>query len=94
MARDTTGRIKVVSKMDNVDTRATKASDGKQSVIIWDADKVIRLCQLDNNNRTSCPSSMTMETVDPDQIERYLSSMLDNGWTIAPDVRPNPPGES
>ena len=81
MARDTTGRIKVVRKIDNVNTRETKAIDGRQVVIIWDADKEIRLCQMDDGNRTSCPSVMTMETVEPSEIDRYLASMLANGWS-------------
>ena len=82
MARDITGRIKVVPKIANINTRATKSSDGKQGIIIWNADKIIQLYQIDNNNRTSCSSTMTMETVDPDHMSAYLQSMLDNGWTI------------
>jgi len=83
MPRDTEHRIKVVGIEEGTDYRTTHVSDGRQGVVAWRSDNVIYLAQVDGGNQTTVPSSATLETVEPDWLDEYVQSMLDNGWTIS-----------
>ena len=88
MARDTERRKRVVeSEVETIEGKEyniknTRYSDGREGVVAWTSENVIIVAQINDNQQTSCNESTSMETVEPDYLDEYVQSMLDNGWTI------------
>ena len=88
MARTTTGLIEAVTAEDGI--RKTPPSDVDYGVIIHTPEKVIIVGQVNlASQQTWTPEASAMEIVEPDELDAYIDSMLENGWTIADGVRPN-----
>jgi hypothetical protein len=88
MARTTTGLIESVTADDGI--RKTPPSDVDYGVIIYTPPKVIIVGQVNlATQQTWTPEANTMEIVEPDELNAYIDSMLANGWTLAPGVRPD-----
>ena len=88
MSRTTTGLIEVVTANDGI--KKTPPSDVDYGVIIYTSEKLIIVGQVNfATQQTWTPEENAMEIVEPDQLDAYIDSMLANGWTLAPGVRPD-----
>jgi len=89
MSRITDGLIVSVDGNDK-GQKTTPPSDADYGVVIFNDAMFISAAQINTPDlKTTTSDRKTMEIVEPDKLDAYIDSMLENGWTIAPGVRPD-----
>jgi len=80
MGRTTDGLLQVVEAADG--RKTTPSSDVDYGVVVFTSGNLIIVSQVNvSRQRTRTPVGNTMEIVEPDKLDAYVLSMLDNGWT-------------
>ena len=80
MGRTTDGLLQVVEAADG--RKTTPSSDVDYGVFVFTSGNLIIVSQVNvSRQRTRTPVGNTMEIVEPDKLDAYVLSMLDNGWT-------------
>ena len=80
MGRTTDGLLQVVEAVDG--RKSTPSSDVDYGVVVFTSGNLIIVSQINASSQgTRTPVGNTMEIVEPDKLDAYVLSMLDNGWT-------------
>ena len=80
MSRTTDGLLQVVEATDG--RKTTPSSDVDYGVVVFTSGNLIIVSQVNVSSQgTRTPVGNTMEIVEPDKLDAYVLSMLDNGWT-------------